>query len=295
MMILSESLEFYFKEARQFKQDLSEIDQSKDINTYYRQCSGKIYVQKRLKLLEWWENLPEYLTDKILTLPLKAFNFNHWFRLTQLSLEQTSEWYNNLFSLLQERGKLFALDILNIAQPMFSRKPINSLKLGEEVSEEGLCLVQKKFSLDAQQLADIKTKLKQTEGKTENLLTLLEDLELDSLKLLTPKGQLTWQKAQYEAQLAQKDAQLAQAQATLDSAIAETQRCQDLVQEQAGIISRHEKAIQQQSEQIKQLLELSQANKKKPKSKSNFFNNVEKATATKTEVNSNTPQYANIS
>uniref|UniRef100_UPI00055C6C84 hypothetical protein n=1 Tax=Crocosphaera watsonii TaxID=263511 RepID=UPI00055C6C84 len=78
-------------------------------------------------------------------------------------------------------------------------------------------------------------------------------------------------------------------------AIAETKRSQDLVQEQAGIISRQEKAIQQQSEQIKQLLELSQANNKKPKSKSNFFNNVEKATATKTEVTSNTPQYANVS
>ena len=295
MMILSESLEFYFKEARQFKQDLSEIDQSKDINTYYRQCSGKIYVQKRLKLLEWWENLPEDLTEKILSLPLKVFNFKHWFRLTQLSLEQTLDWYNNIFSLLQERGKLFALDILNIAQPMFSPKPINSLKLGEDVSEEGLSLVQKKFSLDDQQLADIKTQLKATEGKTENLLALLEDLELDPLKLLTPKAQLAWQKGQYEAQLAQKDAQLALALTSLDEAIAETQRSQDLVQEQAGIISRQEKAIQQQSEQIKQLLELSQANNKKPKSKSNFFNNVEKATATKTEVTSNTPQYANVS
>ncbi|MCH2247928.1 MAG: hypothetical protein MK111_25420 [Crocosphaera sp.] len=295
MMILSESLEFYFKEARQFKQDLSEIDQSKDINTYYRQCSGKIYVQKRLKLLEWWENLPEDLTEKILSLPLKVFNFKHWFRLTQLSLEQTLDWYNNIFSLLQERGKLFALDILNIAQPMFSPKPINSLKLGEDVSEEGLSLVQKKFSLDDQQLADIKTQLKATEGKTENLLALLEDLELDPLKLLTPKAQLAWQKGQYEAQLAQKDAQLALALTSLDEAIAETQRSQDLVQEQAGIISRQEKAIQQQSEQIKQLLELSQANNKKPKSKSNFFKNVEKATATKTEVTSNTPQYANVS
>ena len=291
-MILSESLEFYFKEARQFQQDLSEIEQTKDINTYYRQCSGKIYVQKRIKLLEWWENLPEDLTEKILSLPLKVLNFKLWFRLTQLSLEQTLDWYNNIFSLLQERGKLFALDILNIAQPMFSPKPINSLKLGEEVSEEGFSLVQQKFSLDAQQLADIKTLLEETEGKTENLLALLEDLELDPLKLLAPKAQLAWQKAQYEAQLAQKDAQLVLALNSLDEAIAETQRSQDLVQEQAGIISRQENAIQQQSEQIKQLLELSQPHKKKPKS--NFFKNVEKATA-KTEVNSNTPQYAIIS
>jgi hypothetical protein len=285
MMILSESLKFYFKEARQFQQELGEIHQ-KELKTYYKQCSGKIYVHNRLKLLEWWENLPEDLTEKIRNLPLKAFNFNHWLRLTQLSLEQTLDWYNNLFSLLQQRGQLFASDILNVAKQMFSPKPIRSLKLGSEVSEEGLSLVQNKFSLDSEQLGDIKTKLKQTEGKTENLLALLDDLQLDSLKLLTPKGRLTWQKAQYEAKLAQ-------AKATLDEAISETKRSQELVQSQAEIISRQETAIQQQSEQIQQLLELSQTQNKK--TKSNFFNNIEKATPNQSEVSSNPPQYANVS
>lgn len=41
MMILSESLEFYSKEARQFQQELTEIHQPTELTTYYKQCSQR--------------------------------------------------------------------------------------------------------------------------------------------------------------------------------------------------------------------------------------------------------------
>ena len=290
--IVKRSLDFNLEEARQFRQDLSNLKEKKEINLYYKQCGGQIYVQDRLRLLDWWEALSQDLTDKIVGFPFKVFRINDWFELTQLSIDQVEEWSEKILSTLEERGTLFAKDILDIAKPLFSPKPIKSLKLGEEVSEEGLSLVQEKFQLDDEQLAHLKTKLEPTEGKTEILLALLDDLKLDSLKLLTPKGQLTWQKVQYEAKLDNKDAQLAQAQATVNDSIAAHKQSQDLVKEQAEIISRQEKAIEEQLEQIKQLLELSQTNKKK--SKSSFFSNVEKATPIQAKNYSKETQYANI-
>jgi hypothetical protein len=175
----------------------------------FQQGWGKTFVNRCIKIADWFSGFPENLgalKDKILNLPFSNVFSDALVQLAKIPYQSLRAWYESIAKQLEQKGKLFPEDIREVAKT-FVPKSKTTIKLFEPLTEDDWPLVAKTYKLSPDDLKELKDQCSQfTEGQeqinTEHLLTVLDERwQKDPLKILSTGDGHKWQLQKKEEEI----------------------------------------------------------------------------------------------
>ncbi|EAZ88358.1 hypothetical protein [Crocosphaera chwakensis] len=260
--------DLYRHEGQRFEKDLSQFTNDKEINRYCTEAGGKNYVYSCINLYQLLNQLSEDVKKKLFTLPLRVVKENLLSIVSKLSVENVSQWCDDLGAYAQhqfeEKGKKILTP--NIVKKLASKflpstEPSkSSLKLHEPVFEEDFKVVQKikKYGFTPEILEQFKAEVRAgIEGEifTESLFPFLKQRNLNPLLILSPNDRIRWE---FEQKLEEKDKEIEQKLEEKDKEIEQVRSHLELKIEQRD--QRITELQQQNQSQQTEIEELKQQN-----------------------------------
>ncbi len=265
--------DLYHHEGQIFEKDLSQFTNDKEINRYCTEAGGKNYVYSCINLYQLLNELSENVKNKLFTLPLRVAKENLLSTVSKLSVENVSQWCDDLLAYAQhqfeEKGKKILTP--NIAKKFASKflpssgSSKSSLKLHEPVFEEDfkVLLKIKKYGLNSETLEALKSEVfasvKEQPIVTENLFPFLKQRKLNPLLILSPGDR---DRFEFEEKLKEKDKEIEQMRSQFeqkleqrDQRIAELEQRDQQKQTEIEQLKQQNQGILEQMKEIRKSIE----------------------------------------
>ena len=167
----------------------------------------RTFVNNMLKLWRWWQELPEKLRDRLLSIRCKYVPFNGIMQVVKIPTKCLERFLETC-----EEGVSEYLDPNSWSKfaQMFIPKPKKRrLSLGEVATEEHWVLVAKIFQLDRDALTRLKS-LVSEQPTTDEIIQICSKEGFDISKLLSKKDREDWKSQVSQQELKEENARISQ-------------------------------------------------------------------------------------